>query len=107
MQKVIEYGTEQHGKIIAAIRQRRDLSQRKMSERYEEWNRVEKEMVSYQPAAEIERRAKNRKEQSDFTQIKIPYSYGMMLTSHTYYTGVFMGRDVVHQVQGLHGEGQN
>lgn len=107
MQKEVKYGTELHGKIVAAIRQRRDLSQRKMSERYEEWNRVEKEMVSYQPAKEVERRAKDRKGESDFTQLKIPYSYGMMLTSHTYYSGVFMGRDTIHQVQGLHGEGQN
>lgn len=106
-QKVIAFGSDAHKKIVKAIRDRVQLSHRKMSERYEEWDRVEKEMVSYIPAADAERKAKNRREESSFTQIKIPYTYGMMLTSHTYYTSVFLGRSPIHQVQGLHGEGQN
>ncbi len=105
-QKVIEAGTEQHTRLVRAVRDRKLLSKRKMEERYTEWDRVEKEMVSYIPAADAERKEKNRQGKSEYTQIKIPYSYGMMLTSHTYYSSVFLGRSPIHQVQGLHGEGQ-
>ena len=105
-QKVIQAGTEQHTKLVRAILDRKKLSKSKMEERYAEWDRVEKEMVSYIPAADAERKAKNSAGVSDYTQIKIPYSYGMMLTSHTYYSSVFLGRSPIHQVQGLHGEGQ-
>jgi hypothetical protein len=106
-QIVIEYGTERHGKMVRAVLDRVQLSYKKLSERYDEWDRIEKEMVSYIPAADAERKAKTRREESSYTQIKIPYSYGMMLTSHTYYSSVFLGRSPIHQVQGLHGEGQN
>lgn len=105
-QKVISKDSPQHKKIVEALNERVRLSQRKMEERYEEWDRVEKEMVSYMPKADAERKAKQRGEEADFTQIKIPYSYGMLLTSHTYYTSVFLGRSPIHQVMGLHGEGQ-
>lgn len=106
-QKVIEFGTEMHKKFIDAVRDRKRLSIRKMEERYEEWDRIEKEMVAYMPAREAERKQKKKEEVSSFTQIKIPFTYGMMLTSHTYYTSVFLSRSPVHQVQGLHGEGMN
>lgn len=106
-QKVIEFGTEMHKKFIDAVRDRKRLSIRKMEERYEEWDRIEKEMVAYMPAREAERKQKKREEVSSYTQIKIPFTYGMMLTSHTYYTSVFLSRSPVHQVQGLHGEGMN
>lgn len=104
-QKVVEAGSELHKRIVQAVLDRQKLSQRKMCERYDEWDRAEKEMVSYIPAADAERKRKNRNQESDYSQIKIPYSYGMMLTSHTYYSSVFLGRNPIHQVQGLHGEG--
>ena len=105
-QKVIEFGSPLHGRIVKAILDRRHLSIRKMEERYTEWDLVEKSMVSYLPAADAERLRKEQTEDLSFTKLRIPYSYGMMLTSHTYYTSVFLSRNPVHQVQGLHGEGQ-
>ncbi len=106
IQKEIPFGSELHTRIQNAIWQRREMSKRKMSERYEDWERAEKEHVAYIPAAEAERRQKLRAEEASFTQLKIPYTYAMVLAAHTYWTSVFLSRSPIIQVAGRHGEAQ-
>lgn len=104
--KEIKFGTELHGRILRGIQERARMSQRKMAERYDEWDRAEKRMVAYVPAKDAERKAKRQSEVSEFTQIEIPFIYAMALTAHTYHTSVFLSRSPVLQVQGRHGEAQ-
>lgn len=105
--KEIPAKSKLHAAVLDGIRERARLSQRKMNERFDEWDRAEKRFVAYVPAKDAERRAKRSSEVADFTQIEIPFVYAMALTAHTYHTSVFLTRSPVLQVQGRHGEAQH
>jgi hypothetical protein len=44
--------------------------------------------------------------ETSYTTIQIPYSYGILMSAHTYWTSVFFARTPVHQFMGRHGEGE-
>ena len=72
------------------------------------WREAEREAVAYLPETERDFHAqtKRRTGQPEYKTLKLPYSYGMLLASHTYWTTVFMSRSPINQFTGRHGESQ-
>jgi hypothetical protein len=107
--KHIPYKSRLHQQIIANFKQRlRASKDEKRKKREDEWEKSENTFTAYLPESELDssRAAKRDRGQQDFITLSIPYSYSMLLTAHTYYTSVFLGRDPVMQVKGRHGESQ-
>lgn len=98
-----------HQKVIQAfklrLRMARDAQQK---EQQQKWEDAENTYLMYMPETDVDaqRRANRTGGLPQYTTIKVPYSYAMLLTSHTYYTSVFLGRNPVFQMQGRHGESQ-
>lgn len=104
----LRYGTKQHDFVRDALRQRIDMAQTGLGDRYEDWRRMEEQYRAYMPARENDRiRTEARKGgKPEYTTIEIPYSYATTLTAHTYLTSTFLARNPIMQVQGRHGETQ-
>jgi hypothetical protein len=99
---------KRHAQILEAVRQRREMSRNKMSERYPAWAEMEERFRAYiKPTAGDDKRSNLRKDgKTQFTTIEIPYSYAILLTLHTYLSSVFLGRTPIFQYEGRHGESQ-
>jgi hypothetical protein len=107
--KHIPFKSKQHQQIIKQFRTRLNMARdEKRKDREEEWKNSEDIFTAYMPEDEVmaTRDAKRKIGKQDYTTISIPYSYAMLLTSHTYYTSVFLGRDPIFQLRGRHGESQ-
>lgn len=98
-----------HKRITAGISDRIRASKRVYGARHDKWRAAEKEALAFLPEKEIDAARRRNRENGgnpQYTTIKIPYSYAIMMTAHTYYTTVFLSRDPVFQVTGRHGESQ-
>lgn len=104
----IKYGTDQHSTILRAVLERLKFSEGKMAERYSKWKEADELFRSYVPESEEQasRRASRKKGEAQYLTLNIPYSYAVLLTAHTYWASVFLGRDPVFQYDGRHGETQ-
>lgn len=108
--KHIPYGGKLHQEIIKNFKSRQRLARdEQRKKREEEWKNSEDTYSAYLPETEVDgiRKGKRKAGEMEFTTIKIPYSYAMLLTAHTYYTSVFLARDPIFQLKGRHGESQN
>ena len=105
---VVKYGTPRHRKILDAVLQRYRLSKLKMREYYDRFNESEKQYRAFMPTREADAIRKRNRErgESEFTEVFVPYSYAQMLSAHTYWSSVFLGRSPVLQFMGRHGEGE-
>jgi hypothetical protein len=76
--------------------------------RQDKWQDAEDSFLMYMPEKENDRLRKEARSSGrpQYTTISIPYSYAMLMTSHTYYTSVFLARNPILQLQGRHGEAQ-
>lgn len=107
--KHIPQGSKLHEKIISNFKTRlRMAKDEKRKKRVEAWERAENTFTAYMPETELmsQRQAKKDGGTPEYTTIRVPYSYAMLLTSHTYYTSIFLSRDPIFQMQGRHGESQ-
>lgn len=95
-----------HGKVLSALRQRKQMSFDRLSNRRAKWSEMEDEAQAYiQPTKKDSIRENARKSGiPQYTTIKVPYSYGMLMSWHTYMTSVFLARNPVHQFDGRYGE---
>lgn len=108
MQYEIKYGTERHKAIFDAVMARKKLSERHYGNRHQAWKKSEEQHIAYLPESETDRRKRARREsgEPEFTTVVVPYSYAILMSAHTYWTSVFLGRNPVHQLTGRHGETQ-
>lgn len=96
---------ELHGKILSKLTERKNAAKRKSSERMLKWEQAEKDAQGVIHLSEIEKkRVKDQK--ISYVTVHVPYSYGMMMSAHTYYSSVFLSRDPVFQYQGRHAESE-
>jgi hypothetical protein len=108
--KEIPFQSRLHTRLIEQFDNRLKLSKEAhQKDREDAWKRAEDTFMAYMPAQEADSMRKSRRDSGtpQYTTIKIPYSYAMLLTSHTYYTSVFLGRDPIFQMRGRHGEAQS
>lgn len=106
----IPKGSKLHQKVIENFKRRKNLAKDEhRKQREKAWEESEDMFTAYMPEAEHDstRSGKRQAGEPDYTTIAIPYSYAMLLTSHTYYTSVFLARDPVFQLKGRHGESQD
>ena len=105
----IEWNSPKAKRIQQAVNQRVRASASKYANRHVEWRKSEETALAYLPEDEITRQKKINRDyygKPEFTKIRIPYSYGVLMASHTYWTNVFLSRTPVFQYKGRHGETQ-
>ncbi|MCH7908739.1 MAG: hypothetical protein IIB38_03885, partial [Candidatus Hydrogenedentes bacterium] len=96
-------------RILTAIQDRVTFSKSKFSDQQKRWNEAEDRAAAFLPerAIDAERRLdRDQKGIPSFTKNQVPYTYAVLMTSHTYWTSVFLGRTPVHQFAGRHGESE-
>lgn len=97
-----------HKRILDAVRDRIQASQRAYQSKYTQWRKAEDRTQAYLPERDVDaaRRVKRELGSPQYTTIQIPYSYAMLMAAHTYWTTIFMARTPVLQYTGRHGEPQ-
>lgn len=105
----LRFGTEMHRRILEAILARRNFSQDKMRERHAAWKKSEEAYIAYMPEKEADAKRRNLREAGEpqFTTLKVPFDYAVLMSAHTYWTSVFLSRNPVLQYQGRQGEGED
>jgi hypothetical protein len=110
LQEKLRYGTQLHNFIVDAVKRRRDFSLEKMRSRHSHWRKAEESFLSYMPEREADSIRRQRRDvggEPQLTTIYMPYDYAMLMSAHTYWTSVFLGRSPVFQYQGTHGAAQS
>lgn len=97
-----------HKKLVARIASRVRLGLSGQTDQWEKWTQAEELTLAYIPETEADavRSTKRRGGEPKYTTIQIPYSYALLMSSHTYWTSVFFARSPIHQFTGRHGEGE-
>jgi hypothetical protein len=103
----IPFDSETHEEVLDKLLHMFSSSRNRMSSRHDKWKIAEDLFRSYLPITEASAKKQRAREQgsaSQFSEVTLPYSYALALTSHTYATSVFLGRDPVWMFKGRHGE---
>ena len=96
-------------RILAACRDRVNFSREKYRDRHDKWRAAENAALAYMPEKTVDASRRLKREQEgipQYTTITLPYTYGVLMSSHTYWTTVFMSRAPILQFSGRHGEGE-
>ena len=106
MNKSIPWKSKLHLKIEEALRDRKRLWHKDTSKRRSKWARdIENHQAFIHESQDDILRKKNQTATGvkEYTQIEIPYSYGLIMAFHTYLSSVFLARTPVLQFQERHG----
>lgn len=101
--------TELHKKLCDRIKARKKLAEDGHSLRHDKWRDAEERTLAYIPESEADMVRRNKRKNTGmpvYTTIQIPYSYGILMSAHTYWTSVFFARNPIHQFSGRHGESE-
>ena len=98
--------TQVHKRILEGCKDRVNYSKKRMLDHHTKWNDAEKAAQAYMPERDVDanRRLAREGGMPNYTTIMLPYSYGRLMTAHTYWTTVFLARAPVIQFSGRHGE---
>lgn len=104
-----DQGNEFHSKILGRIKQRLKLSQEYISDRYDEWNRVDEHVRLY---IDLSRRARladksegSRTAEMPFQRaIVVPMSYAILTTRLSQYMSMFTSRGSLLEIEGRSSE---
>jgi hypothetical protein len=105
----LTYGTPFHDQLLQRIRERKEMSDRKMKNFHRQWDDADDSMRAYIHEREIDKKRKDKKKydgEVDYITLEVPYTYAIVMTAHTYYTSVMLSRSPVWQFTGRHGETQ-
>ena len=105
----LRHNSPRSKRILSAVRQRVQSSRQAYDRRHTKWRENEEDALAYLPETELDitRRLERRYSgEPTLTNLKIPYSYGVLMASHTYWTTVFLSRNPINQFTGRHGESQ-
>ena len=97
--KEIRFTTDLHNKCLQMVRSRRRLSEQKLQDRRAQWASAEDRFLAYLKVSEIDQKRNLERSQGipHYTTIEIPFSLAMLLTAHTYWSSIFLGRTPVMQ----------
>lgn len=98
-----------HADLIRRIESRMKIALRENMNRHDIWRQAEERCLAFLPESSADQVRRNKRENQGtptFTTIQIPYSYGLLMSAHTYWTSVFFARNPVHQFSGRHGEAE-
>jgi hypothetical protein len=105
----IRKDSEQHAKLKKMIESRIRLGLDEQETQHQKWREAEERTLAYLPEQSMDTRRRHRrveKGETSYTTIQIPYSYGILMSAHTYWTSVFFARSPIHQFMGRHGEAE-
>lgn len=102
----IPKGGELERTIKKELEWRIKMGEKAVIKQHDKWKRAEESILAYVPNNELDSKRKTRRDngQPAYTTIKIPYTYALLMSAHTYWTSVFFARNPVHQYMGRHGE---
>ena len=106
MTQDIKPGSQHSSLILSAIRDRVQFSKKEFTQKHAKWQKAEDSALAYLPEREVDALRRIERDQGgkpQYTTIQIPYTYGILMASHTYWTTVFMSRNPIIQVSGRHG----
>ena len=97
-----------HDRLKKRIVSRIELAKKGHTKQYDAWSRAENKTLAFVHETTEDAARRNSRDMGDmrYTTIQIPYSYAMLMSSHTYWTSVFFARNPIHQFAGRHGEGE-
>lgn len=110
LSKQIKAGDKLHQKILTAVKDRKELSNQKMSNFRRQWDRADDSMKAYIKEKDIDAIRRSERElegQPHYITLEVPYTYAVVMTAHTYFTSTLLGRSPVYQFTGRHGETQD
>lgn len=104
----INKDTKLHKDLVKKIQSRVRMAMKEHEKQFDRWATAEERTLAYLPETETDKARNDRRKRGEprYTTIQIPYSYGMLMSAHTYWTSVFFARSPVHQFSGRHGEGE-
>lgn len=107
LNKILRYGTKEHDDVLKALVARKKMSQDRMKDRHGAWTEAEEKSKAYISLSEKDRvRSNNKKEgKPEYVTLEIPYSYGLLMAAHTYWSSIFLSRSPVLQYTSVHGAG--
>src|SRR5215470_9107689 len=97
-----------HAFLKERIQNRVNLGKKGQQRYHDRWIRAENVTLAYMPESEQDMARRNLRGLGSprYTTIMIPYTYGMLMSAHTYWTSVFFARAPIHQYMGRHGEAE-
>ena len=108
MNKSVPYNGKAHRKIIEALQKRRRQWYNDSTGRRKKWAKDTETFQSYIHESDDDKLRKQKEVSTnvqEYTQIQIPYSYGLIMAFHTYVSSVFLARTPILQYQERHGAG--
>jgi len=102
----LKYGSEKHKKLLDALKNRKRLWYKDTATKRERWKKDLETHRAYVHESTDDAMRKNKAGQTnvgEYTQITVPYSYGLVMAFHTYLSSVFLARSPVLQYQERHG----
>ncbi len=107
MTKIIPPTDPLHKKLVDMLSSRIKLGQKGTQEKYTDWQKAEDTVLAYVPESDMDAKRRTKREnegEPKYTTIKLPYTFALLMSAHTYLTSVFFARSPVHQFSGRHGE---
>jgi hypothetical protein len=105
----VPFNSPLHANLVRRLESRLKLAIAENTKRHDVWRQAEERCLAYLPESSADQVRRNKRENQGtptFTTIQIPYSYGLLMSAHTYWTSVFFARNPVHQFSGRHGEAE-
>lgn len=106
----LAFNTVAHRFILDAVLRRKNFSQDKMRQRHDQWRRNEENFIAYMPEKDVDKQRRILREiggEPQFTTLRIPFDYAVLMSAHTYWTSVFLGRSPVFQYEGRSGAAED
>lgn len=100
--------SKEHQFVRRQIMDRARFSEKEMLNRQTSYKEQEDQFLAYIHERDIDRKTKSmfKDGEPQYTTLRIPYTYGEIMTMHTFFTTVMLGRQPVLQYNGRHGESQ-
>lgn len=107
-QKEVAVGSDLHAKLVRELQTRYQYSRQYVSRRYDKWRRADERFMMYRVESTKDKQARDdrTKGKVKYVTLEVPYSYAMLMSAHTYWTSVFLGRNPVFQYAGRHAESE-
>jgi hypothetical protein len=105
--KEIPFESDLHKMVLKSLSSRIDLAEKGFSSQRDKFTKAEDTVLAYIPESDMDKKRRSAREnrgEPKYTTIKLPYTYALLMSAHTYLTSVFFGRTPVHQFAGRHGE---
>lgn len=109
MTKEFPKNSSLHQMLATRLMSRVKYAMRRQGDQHTRWQKAEDSVLAYVPESDLDtsrRSARENRGEPKYTTIKLPYSFAVLMSYHTYVTSVFFGRSPIHQFSGRHGESE-